>query len=155
SDEIMAVTEQIMQYVMKEIKGMDIRLPLTRMPYKEAMERSGTDKPDTRVGPEEMHVTDDFADSNFKDVQGAVADGGKVCLLNVKGEADNFSRKDIDQLTEDIKVYGAKGLAWLKVEGTDLNGPIVKFLSDEEKAGILERAEATDGDLLLFVADKT
>src|SRR5699024_9231808 len=58
-------------------------------------------------------------------------------------------------LTEDIKVYGAKGLAWLKVEGTDLNGPIVKFLSDEEKAGILERAEATDGDLLLFVADKT
>ncbi|HLR80564.1 MAG TPA: aspartate--tRNA ligase [Bacillota bacterium] len=155
SDEIMALTEQMMQYVMKEIKGIDITLPLPRMPYKEAMERFGTDKPDTRFGLELIHVTDVVADSNFKVFQGAVADGGKVCLLNVKGEADNFSRKDIDQLTEDIKVYGAKGLAWLKVEGTDLNGPIVKFLSDEEKAGILERAEATDGDLLLFVADKT
>src|SRR5699024_12858375 len=115
----------------------------------------GTDKADSRFGLEVMHVTDVVADSNFKVFQGAVADGGKVCLLNVKGGADNCSRKDIGQLTEDIKVYGAKGLAWLKVEGTDLNGPIVKFLSDEAKAGILERAEATDGDLLLVVADRT
>lgn len=155
SDEIMEITERMMQYIMKQVKGIDIPLPLPRMPYQEAMERFGSDKPDTRFGLELIHVTDIVANSAFKVFQGAVADGGKVCLLNVKGEANNFSRKDIDQLTEDIKVYGAKGLAWLKIEKGDVTGPIAKFLSDEEKSGIMERAEATDGDLLLFVADKT
>ncbi|HEX6595128.1 MAG TPA: aspartate--tRNA ligase [Bacillota bacterium] len=155
SDEIMEITERMMQYIMKQVKGIDIPLPLPRMPYQEAMERFGSDKPDTRFGLELIHVTDIVANSAFKVFQGAVADGGKVCLLNVKGEANNFSRKDIDQLTEDIKVYGAKGLAWLKIEKGDVTGPIAKFLSDEEKSGIMERAEATNGDLLLFVADKT
>jgi len=155
SDEIMDMTEQMMKRVMKEVKDMDIELPLQRMPYDEAMERYGSDKPDTRFGMELIHVSDILANSTFKVFQGALDSGGKVALLNVKGEAANFSRKDIDKLTEYVKVYGAKGLAWLKIEESEPKGPIAKFLTEEEKDGLIKRAEATDGDLLLFVADKT
>lgn len=155
SDEIMEMTEHMMQQVVKEVKNLDIELPLQRMPYDEAMERFGSDKPDTRFGLELIHVSDILANSTFKVFQGAIEAGGKVALLNVKGEATNFSRKDIDKLTEYVKVYGAKGLAWLKVEGDELKGPIAKFLTDEEKSNLSNKANATDGDLLLFVADKT
>ncbi|WP_087971772.1 aspartate--tRNA ligase [Oceanobacillus rekensis] len=155
SDEIMEMTEQMMQQVVKEVKDIDIELPLLRMPYDEAMERFGSDKPDTRFGLELIHVSGILENSTFKVFKGAIESGGKVALLNVKGEATNFSRKDIDKLTDYVKVYGAKGLAWLKVEGDELKGPIAKFLTDEEKANLSNKANATDGDLLLFVADKT
>ncbi|WP_067727312.1 aspartate--tRNA ligase [Oceanobacillus damuensis] len=155
SDEIMEMTELMMQQVVKEVKDIDIELPLQRMPYDEAMERFGSDKPDTRFGLELIHVSDTLANSTFKVFQGAIESGGKVALLNVKGEAANFSRKDIDKLTEFVKIYGAKGLAWLKMENDELKGPIAKFLSNEEKAGLMVKAEVEAGDLLLFVADKT
>ncbi|SET77829.1 aspartyl-tRNA synthetase [Oceanobacillus limi] len=155
SDEIMEMTEYMMSKVMKEVKNIDIELPLQRMPYKEAMERYGSDKPDTRFGMELIHVSDVLANSTFKVFQGALESGGTVCLLNVEGQANNYSRKDIDKLTEFVNVYGAKGLAWVKVEGEGVKGPIAKFLSDEEKAGLLDKANAKDGDLLLFGADKT
>ncbi|WP_156291161.1 aspartate--tRNA ligase [Oceanobacillus salinisoli] len=154
SDEIMEMTERMMQQVVKEVKGIDIELPLERMPYQEAMDRFGSDKPDTRFGLELIHVSDIVANSGFKVFQGAIETGGKVALLNVQGEAASFSRRDIDALTDFVKVYGAKGLAWLKLEGDELKGPIAKFLSDEEKSGIISKANAQDGDLLLFVADK-
>ncbi|RKQ37881.1 aspartate--tRNA ligase [Oceanobacillus halophilus] len=154
SDEIMEMTERMMQKVVKEVKDIDIELPLVRMPYQEAMDRFGSDKPDTRFGLELVHVSDVVAASTFKVFQSAIDNGGKVALLNVKGEAGNFSRKDIDKLTDFVKVYGAKGLAWLKLEDNELKGPIAKFLTEEEKEGIVKKAEAKDGDLLLFVADK-
>ncbi|MFD2046184.1 aspartate--tRNA ligase [Ornithinibacillus salinisoli] len=155
SDEIMEMTEKMIQRLMKEVKNTDISLPLQRMPYNEAMERYGSDKPDTRFDLELIHVSDVLANSTFKVFQGAIESGGKVCLLNVKGQASHFSRKDIDKLTDFVKVYGAKGLAWLKVEGAELKGPIAKFLTDEEMTGLMEKAAAQDGDLLLFGADKT
>ncbi|PAE30998.1 aspartate--tRNA ligase [Paenibacillus sp. 7884-2] len=155
SDEIMEMTESMMQKVVKEVKGIDIELPLPRLPYDEAMERFGSDKPDTRFGLELVQVSDVLADSTFKVFQGAIESGGKIALLNVKGKAATFSRKDIDKLTDFVKVYGAKGLAWVKVEGDELKGPIAKFIMENEKSSLLEKAEATDGDLLLFVADKT
>jgi aspartyl-tRNA synthetase len=155
SDEIMAMTERMMQKVVKEVNNVEISLPLPRMKYQEAMERFGSDKPDTRFGLELIDVSSVLASSEFKVFQGAIGNGGKVCLLNVEGEAAKFSRKDIDKLTEFVSVYGAKGLAWLKVEGDELKGPIAKFISEEEKKGIMENAEAKEGDLLLFVADKT
>ncbi|GIO21820.1 aspartate--tRNA ligase [Oceanobacillus sp. J11TS1] len=155
SDEIMTMTEEMMKEVVKEVKGIDITLPLQRMPYDEAMERFGSDKPDTRFGLELIHVSDIVADSGFKVFKQAVENGGKVALLNVKGAASHYSRKDIDKLTEFVNIYGAKGLAWLKVEEEEVKGPISKFLSDEEKAAILDKATAASGDLLLFVADKT
>ncbi|QKY69550.1 aspartate--tRNA ligase [Lentibacillus sp. CBA3610] len=154
-DDIMDMTERMMKHVLKEVKDIDISLPLPRMPYHEAMERFGSDKPDTRLGMELIHVSDVVANSSFKVFRGALEAGGKVCLLNVKGQAANYSRKDIDKLTDFVKVYGAKGLAWLKIEGSDVTGPIAKFLSDEEKQGLIDRADASDGDLLLFGSDKT
>lgn len=155
SDEIMTMTEEMMKEVVKEVKDVDINLPLQRMPYDEAMNRFGSDKPDTRFGLELIHVSDIVVDSGFKVFKQAVENGGKVALLNVTGAADNYSRKDIDKLTEFVNVYGAKGLAWLKVEEEEVKGPISKFLSAEEKAAILDKANAASGDLLLFVADKT
>lgn len=155
SEEIMDMTEKMMQHVMKEVKGIDVELPFPRIPYEEAMARFGSDKPDTRFELELIHVSDIVESTDFKVFQSAVASGGKVCLLNVKGEAPNYSRKDIDRLTEFVSIYGAKGLAWLKSEGTELNGPISKFLSDDEKKGLMERAHVEEDDLLLFVADKT
>lgn len=142
SDEIMEMTERMMQHVMKAVKGIDIELPLPRIPYQEAMDRYGSDKPDTRFGLELVHVTDVVVNSNFKVFRNAVETDGKVALLNVQGEASNYSRKDIDKLTEFVKIYGAKGLAWLKLEEDELKGPIVKFLSEDEKSGIIARANA-------------
>ncbi|SFD57107.1 aspartyl-tRNA synthetase [Lentibacillus persicus] len=155
SDEIMDMTENMMKHVVKEVKDIDIALPLPRMPYDEAMARFGSDKPDTRFGMELIHVSDVLANSSFKVFKGALDEGGKVCLLNVKGQASNYSRKEIDKLTEFVKVYGAKGLAWLKIEDDEVKGPIAKFLTDEEKDGLVKKAEAGNGDLLLFGADKT
>ncbi|WP_174613905.1 aspartate--tRNA ligase [Virgibacillus ihumii] len=155
SNEIMEMTEEMMKQVMKEIKHIDIETPFKRIPYDEAMARFGSDKPDTRFGMELIHVSDVLADSSFKVFQGAISAKGKVCLLNVKGQADNYSRKDLDKLTDFVKVYDAKGMAWLKAEGDELKGPIAKFLTEEEKAGLIERANAADGDLLLFGSDKT
>ncbi|GGN55161.1 aspartate--tRNA ligase [Oceanobacillus indicireducens] len=154
SDDIMAMTEKMMQYVMKEVKGIDITLPFPRMSYDDAMNRFGSDKPDTRFGMEIIDASPIFKTSEFKVFKGAIENGGSVRLLNVKGEAANFSRKDIDKLAEYVDVYGAKGLAWLKAEGAELKGPIAKFLTEEEKAQLIIEVEVTDGDLLLFVADK-
>src|SRR5690625_2949164 len=155
SEEIMNMTEKMMQKVMKEVKNEKITLPLPRMTYDDAMNRFGSDKPDTRFAMELIHVSDLVETSSFNVFKGAVENGGNVSLLNVKGQAANYSRKDIDGLTEYVKIYEAKGLAWLKVEEDTVKGPIAKFLSDEETAGIRERADAKDGDLLLFVADQT
>ena len=154
-DEIMELTENMMHHVMKQVKGYDMTLPLPRMKYDEAMSRFGSDKPDTRFAMELQDVSEFVADSSFNVFKSAVQSGGKVCLLNVKGEAANFSRKDIDRLTDFVKVYGAKGLAWLKVDANEFTGPIAKFLSDEEKSQIAKTVQAESNDLLLFVADKT
>ncbi|WP_368652175.1 aspartate--tRNA ligase [Ornithinibacillus sp. 4-3] len=154
ADEIMEMTEKMMQHVMKEVKGMDIELPLPRISYQEAMDRFGSDKPDTRFGLELVNISDIVETSSFKVFKGAVDAGGKVCLINVKQQANHISRKEIDALTEYVKIYGAKGLAWVKIENGEMNGPIAKFLSDEEKQAMLSRAGAEDGDLLFFGADK-
>ncbi|MCP3025576.1 aspartate--tRNA ligase [Halobacillus sp. A5] len=154
-EEIMAMTERMMKKVMNEVKGIDVASPFQRMPYDEAMERFGSDKPDTRFGLELITLSEIVKDSGFKVFSSAVASGGKVSGLNVKGEAESFSRKDIDKLTDDVKVYGAKGLAWLKVKAGELNGPIAKFFSEEEATELMTAMNAEDGDLLLFVADKT
>lgn len=155
SDEIMGMTEQMMQKVMREVKDTDLVLPLPQMKYQEAMERFGSDKPDTRFGMELTDVSDTVKDSSFKVFQSAVESGGKVAVINAEKQALNYSRKDIDKLTEFVKVYGAKGLAWLKVEENELKGPISKFLSEDEAKAIRHSANASDGDLLLFVADKS
>jgi aspartyl-tRNA synthetase len=139
---------------MKEVKGVDVPAAFPRMTYDEAMSRYGSDKPDTRFGLELVDLSEIVKDSGFKVFASAVANGGQVKAINVKGAGDKYSRKDIDALTEFVAVYGAKGLAWLKVDSEGLKGPIAKFFSEEDAQALKVSLEATEGDLLMFVADK-
>ncbi|MBT2660685.1 aspartate--tRNA ligase [Bacillus sp. ISL-45] len=153
-EEIMGLTEQMMQKVMKDVKGLDVPATFPRMSYQEAMSRFGSDKPDTRFGMELVDLSETVKDSGFKVFASAVANGGQVKAINVKGAAANYSRKDIDALTEFVSVYGAKGLAWLKAEEDGLKGPISKFFGEEEQDSLKGKLGVSAGDLLLFVADK-
>ncbi|MBM7678595.1 aspartate--tRNA ligase [Gracilibacillus alcaliphilus] len=153
-DEIIDMTERMMKKVMQDVKGIDVETPFQRMPYDEAMERYGSDKPDIRFGMELVSLSEVVKDSSFKVFRQAVADGGKVSGLNLKGKSDHYSRKDLDNMTEFAKIYGAKGLAWLKVEEEALVGPIAKFFSEEEQTQFRSLLEAEAGDILFFVADK-
>ncbi|QTD41613.1 aspartate--tRNA ligase [Sporosarcina sp. Te-1] len=153
-DDIIELNERLMKKVMKDVKGIDIETPFKRLPYDEAMARYGSDKPDTRFEMELTDVSEQVKDSSFKVFASAVEGGGQVKLINVKGKADQYSRKDIDALGEFAARYGAKGLAWLKVDAEGLKGPIAKFFEGEAATELVRAASAEDGDLLLFVADK-
>ncbi|MEH7300240.1 aspartate--tRNA ligase [Neobacillus drentensis] len=153
-EDIMGMMETMMSKLMKEVKGVDIPTAFPRMTYDEAMSRYGSDKPDTRFGLELVDLSEIVKDSGFKVFAAAVANGGQVKAINVKGAAEKYSRKDIDALTEFVAVYGAKGLAWLKVDAEGLKGPIAKFFSEEDVQALTASLEASEGDLLLFVADK-
>ena len=153
-EDIIELNERLMKKVMRDVKGIDIEVPFKRMPYDVAMDRYGSDKPDTRFGMELQDVSDLVKDSSFKVFAGAVESGGQVKAINVKGASDNYSRKDIDALGEFAARYGAKGLAWLKVDAEGLKGPIAKFFEGEAGEALANSLNAEAGDLLLFVADK-
>ncbi|WP_144511176.1 aspartate--tRNA ligase [Bacillus sp. FJAT-22090] len=153
-DEILEMNERMMKKVMKDVKGIDVTIPFQRMDYDEAMDRFGSDKPDVRFGLELVNLSEIVQNSAFKVFASAVETGGQVKAINVKGAADNYSRKDIDALGEFAGVYGAKGLAWLKVDEEGLKGPIAKFFEGEAATNLIETLHASAGDLLLFVADK-
>ncbi len=152
-EEIIEMTERMMVKVMKDAKGMDIAGPFPRMTYDEAVSRYGSDKPDTRFEMELINVSEFASTCGFKVFHDAVDGGGEVKALNVKGAADKYSRKDIDALTEFVKRYGAKGLAWLKVTEEGLTGPIAKFFTEDGDT-LQQIVEGEAGDLILFVADK-
>ncbi len=153
-EDIMEMNEGLMSYILKHTKGIELATPIPRMTYKEAMERFGNDKPDTRFGLELISLKDELINSEFKVFSGAIERGGMVKGINVEGKAEEFSRKDITNLEKFTKDYGAKGLAWIKVTENGVNSPIAKFLSEEEIQGILNKMKAKTGDLLLFVADE-
>ncbi|MCY8020860.1 aspartate--tRNA ligase [Bacillus licheniformis] len=153
-EDIMKLSEEMMAHVVRETHGIEISLPLPRMSYEDAMNRYGSDKPDTRFGMLLTDVSEAVKDSDFKVFASAVANGGAVKAINVKGAAANYSRKDIDALGEFAANYGAKGLAWLKTEADGLKGPIAKFFAGEKQEALVQALDAADGDLLLFVADK-
>nr|WP_106780095.1 aspartate--tRNA ligase [Lysinibacillus timonensis] len=154
-DEIIEMNERLLQTVMKEVMDIDLQLPLQRMPYSEAMGRYGSDKPDVRFDLELVQLSEIVRDSSFKVFAQAVDNGGEVKAINVKGSADKFTRKDIDALTEFVAIYGAKGLAWIKVTEEGLTGPIAKFFEGEIVDTMMKATNAEPGDLLLFVADKS
>lgn len=153
-EDILGLMEKMMTGLMKEVKGLEIPSPFPRMTYDEAMSRFGSDKPDTRFGLELVDLSEVVKESGFKVFSAAVANGGQVKAINVTGGAEKYSRKDIDALTEFVSVYGAKGLAWLKVDADGLKGPIAKFFADEDSQALRTVLNANEGDLLLFVADK-
>ncbi|MFN3633823.1 aspartate--tRNA ligase [Exiguobacterium profundum] len=154
-EDLMAMMESMMGQVMESTLGRtDTPAKFERMTHAEAMRRFGSDKPDTRFGLELIDVADAVKGAGFKVFDAALESNGQVKAINVKGEADNFSRKDIDKLQEFTAVYGAKGLAWLKVTAEGLNGPIAKFFDETYAQKLIEATEAEAGDLLLFVASK-
>ncbi len=152
-DEIMEMTEQMMATLFKDVLDLDISPPFSRLTYAEAVGRFGLDKPDTRFDLELKDVSDIVAGSGFKVFAEVVKKGGIVKALNAKGCID-FSRKEIDDLTDFVAVYRAKGMAWIKVRENEWQSPIVKFFTDDEKKALAERIEMAPGDLVFFVADQ-
>ena len=153
-EDVMTMNEGLMKRIMKDVKGIDITTPFPRMTYAEAMERYGIDKPDTRFGMELINLSQLASQMEFKVFKGAVENGGEVKAIVVENGADDYSRKDIDQLQSFASIYGAKGLAWVKVTDEGLNGPISKFFNESHTEELLKETEEKSGDLILFVADK-
>jgi len=153
-DDVITINEGFLKRAFKEALGVELETPFPRITYREAMDRYGSDKPDIRFGFELVNVSDIVANSGFKVFSDAVKNGGSVRLINAKGCGAKFSRRDIDSLVEFVKIYKAKGMAWIVVEENELKSAITKFLSEEEIKGILERAGAEPGDLICFCADK-
>ncbi len=152
-DEIMSIQEGFLKRVFKEVLDVDVHTPFQRMPWREAMDRFGSDKPDLRFGFELKDISDIVKDCGFGVFSGPVAEGGSVRLINVTGGAAAFPRKKIDKLAEFAKTYKAKGLAWTRLHEGQVTSSYQKFLTEEENRAILERAGAKDGDLVLIVGD--
>lgn len=153
-EDIENIVEGLMKKVFKDIKGIDIKTPFLRMKYSEAMERFGSDKPDMRFEMELNNVTELFKMSEFKVFSNAISDGGIISCIKVENEASNFSRKKIDELTEFVKQYKAKGLAFIKMENDEFTGGISKFLTDAEKEALKEKLSLNNNDLVFFASDK-
>ncbi len=153
-DDVMTINEGFLKTVFKEVLDFDVQLPLPRITWQEAMNRFGSDKPDTRFGLELINMTDLFANSSFKAFADAVQAGGSVRAVNAKGLSDKLTRKTLDSLVEFVKTYRAKGMAWLIIDENEIRGSIAKFFTPDELNAIKERAQAEPGDVILFVADK-
>ncbi|EGQ3350654.1 aspartate--tRNA ligase [Staphylococcus pseudintermedius] len=152
-EDVMQLGEAMMKNVLADVKGIEMTDAFPRMTYTEAMSRYGTDKPDTRFGMELLDVSELGQIMDFKVFKGAVESGGQVKALVVENAAADYTRKDIDGLTEFVNIYGAKGLAWVKVVEDGLNGPIARFFEDAHVTKLQALTGAKAGDLVLFVAD--
>jgi aspartyl-tRNA synthetase len=152
-EDVMAIAEGMVAAVFKEVKDITLTTPFPRMTYAEAMDRFGLDRPDLRFGLELKDISDIAGASGFKVFADVVKKGGLVKAINAKGCA-TFTRKEIDDLTDFVAVYRAKGLAWIKVRENDWQSPIAKFFTDEEKEKMRQRLDMAPGDLIFFVADQ-
>jgi len=150
-EDIFAVVDGLMRRLFS-IKGIKLPERLPVMTYQEAMDRYGTDKPDTRFGMELIDISDVVAGSEFKVFSGTIASEGQVKGINFKGGAD-LPRRKIDGYVDFVKLFKAKGLAWIALKKEELKSPVAKFLNEEELKGIIKKMDAQEGDLLLFVAD--
>jgi aspartyl-tRNA synthetase len=152
-EDVMAVSEGLITAVFKDTLGVDLEPPFQRLTYAEAIQRYGLDKPDLRFDLELKDVSDIVAQSEFKVFANVVKGGGIVKALNAKG-CSHFSRKEIDDLTDHVAVYRAKGMAWIKVKEDAWQSPIAKFFSEAEKAALTARLDMAPGDIVFFVADQ-
>jgi len=153
-DDILAIQEGYLKKLFHDIKGVDIKLPLRRMSYQDAMERFGSDKPDLRFGFELKDISDLVKGTEFQVFSNALSSGGSVRGICIDNASDKFSRKDIDKLTENAKHYGAKGLVWIRIEADEIKSSVNKFFSQEELAEIAKAFDAKANDLILIAADK-
>ena len=152
-DDIYNLIEGLLKRIWKIALGIEVTTPFPRIPFQEVMNRWGIDKPDTRFEMEIVDMTEDFASSEFKVFSGTVANGGVIKALNAKGFAC-VTQGQMETMTDYAKSFGAKGLAYIKVENGDWKSPIVKFFSEEEKNALKEKLSIEEGDLILFAADE-
>lgn len=152
-DDVIEVQEGFLKRVMKEVKGIDIQTPFPRLSYDEAMERYGSDKPDTRFDIELMKLNDVFEGCGFEMFTKNLAEGGDIRGICVPGGAAEFSRKKIDKLTNEVKHYGAKGLIWIKNDGGAISSSIGKYFSEDELKAVLDKCGAGSGDIVFIVSD--
>ncbi|SKR87430.1 Aspartyl-tRNA synthetase (AspS) [Mycobacteroides abscessus subsp. abscessus] len=153
-EDVMAMGGEMLRKVVKDVKGIDVPGPFPRMTYAEAMSRYGSDKPDTRFDMELINVSQLGHEMDFKVFKDTVENNGEIKAIVAKGAADQYTRKDMDALTEFVNIYGAKGLAWVKVTDEGLTGPIARFFEDKDAEQLKSLTEASAGDLVMFVADK-
>lgn len=153
TDQILSLGERLAAKIMKDVKNIDITLPLRRLTWHDAMETYGTDKPDTRFDLKLINLNETVKDVDFAVFKNVLETNGYVKGINVRNKADYFSRKKIDALTEIAKKYKAKGLSWLKVNEEGIQGPIAKFFDEQQSETLLKAMDAHNGDLLLFAAD--
>ncbi|HIH8149564.1 TPA: aspartate--tRNA ligase [Staphylococcus aureus] len=153
-EDVMQMGEEMLKKVVKEVKGVEINGAFPRMTYKEAMRRYGSDKPDTRFEMELIDVSQLGRDMDFKVFKDTVENDGEIKAIVAKGAAEQYTRKDMDALTEFVNIYGAKGLAWVKVVEDGLTGPIGRFFETANVETLLTLTGAEAGDLVMFVADK-
>ena len=152
-EDVLEIGEGYVKRVFKDVLDVDIPLPLPRLTFKEAMERYGSDKPDTRYGMELIDLTDIVKDSEFIVFKGAIENGGSVRAIKADNAASVLTRKEIDKLTEVAKGSGAKGLAWIRNTEEAMSSSFMKFMSEEESSQILSKTDLKTGDVLLVIAD--
>lgn len=152
-EDVLKVGEGFIARVFKDALGIDIKLPLRRLTYKEAMEKYGSDKPDLRFGMEIFDLSDIVKDCGFSVFSSAIAGGGSVRGITAKNAVGTFTRKELDKLTEHAKGIGAKGLAWIRLTDDGVSSSFAKFMSEDEMKAILERAGAEKGDVVMIIAD--
>jgi len=152
-DDIFSLTEGMLAAIFKVACKIDVKTPFDRLTYREAVSRYGSDKPDRRFGIELVDLSDDFRETGFKVFRGALDAGGVVKAINAK-EFAGITIGQIDELSEIAKIFGAKGLAFIKIESSEWKSPIVKFFSDAEKAALQSKLKIQEGDCIFFAADK-
>lgn len=153
-DDVIEVQEGFLKKLMKEIMNVEIQTPFLRLSYDEAMERYGSDKPDTRFGFELKKLNDVVAGTEFKVFADALENNGDIRGINIDGGSEHFSRKDLDKLTDSSKHYGAKGLVWMRITDSEINSSVNKFFTQEQLSEIAAVFDAKPGDLILIAADK-
>ena len=153
-DDVMEMNEGFMKLIFKEVMGVELQTPFKRLTYQEAMERYGSDKPDTRFGLELVDLSEIVKDCEFKVFADVIKKGGSVRAINCKGGDAKLSRRDLDGLVDFVKIYKAKGLAWIVVGENELKSPITKFFQQEEIDGMLKAVDAQVGDIVMIVADR-
>ena len=152
-EDVLSIGEGYIARVFKDALGVDIPLPLPRLTYKEAMERYGSDKPDTRFGMEIFDLTEEVKSSEFSVFTSAISGGGSVRGITAKNAVNVYTRKEVDKLTEFVKGIGAKGLAWIRLTDDGIASSFAKFMTEDEMNAILKKAGAEKGDVVFIIAD--
>ncbi|NQT57571.1 MAG: aspartate--tRNA ligase [Bacteroidetes bacterium] len=153
SEDVIALLEKLFVNLMKELKGIDIKTPMNRITYKDAVLRYGSDAPDMRFGFEISDISDVFQNTEFGVFKGALAKGGCIRAINLKGYSKQLSRKDLDELTPFVKPMRGKGVAWIRMNEDGPQSPIIKFFSNSEAENLYKKMDAETGDVIIFLAD--